>query len=629
MFHLRKKRIDVMITAFRDGFQSVYGARVLTEDFLPAVEAAVEAGLSHFEIGGGARFQSLYFYCNEDAFDMMDSLRRISGTDANLQTLARGINVVGLESQSSDIIKLHAELFKKHGISTIRNFDALNDVNNLDYSGRCIVEAGLKHEICITLMALPPGIHGAHTPDFYNRVLKNILDSGIPFDSLCFKDASGTATPQTVYQTIKKARFKLPRRIPIRFHTHETAGTSVSAYNAALEAGATGIDLSMAPVSGGTCQPDIVVMWHALKGTEYDLGIDINKVMKAEEVFKECMMDYEDFPEAAKVEPMILYSPMPGGALTANTQMMRDNDILDRYTEVITNMGEVVKMGGFGTSVTPVSQFYFQQAFNNVMIGPWEKIAEGYGLMVLGYYGKTPVPPHPDVVRLAQEQLNIEPTIKCPRLINDEDPTKGIEAAKKMLAENNIPINDENIFIAATCKEKGILFLKGEAKMSIRKMVSKKRGGKRLYTGEEIPEKPEGLRKFNVYVDDEYFKVEIHEPGGIPFFSHNPGTRVATRFPQVSGNSSPLAIGAGARNNPGEQLKEGESPLRAPLPGIIIRYEKKVGDMVRVGDTIAVIEAMKMNNNIDAHCDGKITRIPFKAGSTIAKGDILCVIKCT
>lgn len=292
-------------------------------------------------------------------------------------------------------------------------------------------------------------------------------------------------------------------------------------------------------------------------------------------------------------------------------------------------MGEVVKMGGFGTSVTPVSQFYFQQAFNNVMIGPWEKIAEGYGLMVLGYYGKTPVPPHPDVVRLAQEQLNIEPTIKCPRLINDEDPTKGIEAAKKMLTENNIPINDENIFIAATCKEKGILFLKGEAKMSIRKMVSKKRGGKRLYTGEEIPEKPEGLRKFNVYVDDEYFKVEIHEPGGIPFFSHNPGTRVATRFPQVSGNSSPLAIGAGARNNPGEQLKEGESPLRAPLPGIIIRYERKVGDMVRVGDTIAVIEAMKMNNNIDAHCDGKIKRIPFKAGSTIAKGDILCVIKCT
>jgi pyruvate carboxylase subunit B len=132
VFTIKKKRIDVMITAFRDGFQSVYGARVLTEDFLPAVEAAVDAGLDHFEVGGGARFQSLFFYCNENAFNMMDSVREAAGPDANLQTLARGVNVVGLESQSSDIIKLHAELFKKHGITTIRNFDALNDVDNLD-----------------------------------------------------------------------------------------------------------------------------------------------------------------------------------------------------------------------------------------------------------------------------------------------------------------------------------------------------------------------------------------------------------------------------------------------------------------------------------------------------------------
>ncbi|MEX0741935.1 MAG: hypothetical protein WD079_04000, partial [Phycisphaeraceae bacterium] len=131
------KRINVMVTAFRDGFQSVFGARVLTKDFLPALEAAKEAGLNHFEVGGGARFQSLYFYCNEDAFDMMDACRRVAGPEADLQTLARGINVVGLESQSSDIIKMHAELFKKHGISTIRNFDALNDVDNLDFSGRC------------------------------------------------------------------------------------------------------------------------------------------------------------------------------------------------------------------------------------------------------------------------------------------------------------------------------------------------------------------------------------------------------------------------------------------------------------------------------------------------------------
>ncbi len=625
---LRTKRIDVMITAFRDGFQSVYGARVLTEDFLPAVQAAVEAGIDHFEAGGGARFQSLFFYCNENAFDMMDSFRNVAGPGANLQTLARGINVVGLDSQSSDIIKLHAQLFKKHGITTIRNFDALNDVDNLDYSGRCIVDAGLKHEICITLMALPPGVEGAHTPEFYMDVLKKILNAGIPFDSLCFKDASGTATPDTVYRTIKKARQKLHRRVPIRFHTHETAGISITASRAALEAGATGLDCSLSPCSGGTCQPDIVIMHHALRGTDYDLGVDINKVLRAQDVFKECMADYEDFPEASRVEPMILFSPMPGGALTANTQMMRDNNMLDRYQEVVTNMGEVVAMGGFGTSVTPVSQFYFQQAFNNTILGPWKKIAEGYGKMVLGYFGKTPLPPNPEIVKLAQEQLGLEPTTRSPRLINDDDPAKGVEAATQMLLENGLEANDENIFIAATCKEKGIMYLKGEAKVNIRKTVKKKKTKPVLM--EEETGKPVGLRSFDVYVDDEYFKVEINEPDGIPYIAGNPGIRNPYRAPNPGRAAAGTAIAVtGSKGKEEVQIGEGETAVYAPLPGIIIRYEKKLGDKVKVGDTIAIVEAMKMNNNIDASCDGKIVKIPHKAGKNIAKGDILCIIKCS
>ena len=180
-----------MCTAFRDGFQSVYGARVFTKDFLPAVEAARDAGISYFEAGGGARFQSLYFYCNEDAFDMMDAFREAAGPDANLQTLARGVNVVGLESQPSDIVNLHAVLFKKHGMTTIRNFDALNDVNNLIYSGKCIVEAGLKHQVCVTLMELPPGCEGAHDAEFYTKTLKEILAAEIPFDAVCFKGRIG------------------------------------------------------------------------------------------------------------------------------------------------------------------------------------------------------------------------------------------------------------------------------------------------------------------------------------------------------------------------------------------------------------------------------------------------------
>ena len=215
----------------------------------------------------------------------------------------------------------------------------------------------------------------------------------------------------------------------------------------------------MAPCSGGTAQPDIITMWHALRGSDYDLGLDIDKVVQAEEVFKNCMKDYFIPPEASRVEPIIPWSPMPGGALTANTQMMRDNDIMEKYPEVIQAMGETVRRGGFGTSVTPVSQFYFQQAFNNVMFGPWEKIAEGYGKMVLGYFGKTPFPPDEEIVKLASKQLNLEPTTRSPMEINDEDPDKGIQAAKKQLLQADLELTDENIFITATCKDKGIAFL--------------------------------------------------------------------------------------------------------------------------------------------------------------------------
>jgi pyruvate carboxylase subunit B len=465
---MAKKLVKVMNTAFRDGFQSCLGARVLTGDFLPALEASAAAGIDHFEFGGGARFQALFFYCNENAFDMMDSFRQAAGPEANLQTLGRGINVVALDSQPSDIIELHAKLFKKHGATTIRNFDALNDVNNLVYAGQMIRKHGLKHEICIALMALPPGCNGAHDAAFYTKTLDEIVASDVAFDSLCLKDASGTATPAVIYDTVKAARAKLGPKVPIHVHTHETAGISVLAYRAALDAGADAIDLSMAPVSGGACQPDMITMWHALRGTDYDLGLDIDKVIEAERVLQDCLDKYELLPEGRLVEPMIPWAPMPGGALTANTQMLRDMKMLNRYPQILAKMGDCVRRGGFGTSVTPVSQFYFQQAFNNCVFGDWKRIADGYGRMVLGYFGRTPAPPDPEIVALAAKQLKLQPTTEDPRARNDRDPAKGVEACKKMLVEAEITdLSDENIFIAATCKEKGIAFLKGEAKVDV------------------------------------------------------------------------------------------------------------------------------------------------------------------
>lgn len=586
-----------MDTSFRDGFQSVYGARVFVDDFIPALKSAVDAGIRHFEVAGGARFQSPIFYCRENAFETMDKIRAAVGPDINLQSLSRGVNVVGLDSQPRDVIDLHAKMFAKHGVTTIRNFDALNDVNNLLYSSQCIKKHGLKHEVTITMMELPIGCTGAHDVEFYEKVLRSILDAGIEFDSLAFKDASGTSAPRKVFETIKRTREILGADADIRFHSHETAGTGLSAYLAALEGGANCIDLSMKPVSGGTAQPDIVSMWHALKGTEYDLGIDVEKILKTEEIFKECMKDYFLPPEALAVNPQIIQSPLPGGALTANTQMLRDNNLMDKYPEVVAAMKEVVEKGGFGTSVTPVSQFYFQQAFNNVMFGKWKKIAEGYGKMVLGYFGKTPCEPDAEVIKIAEEQLGLQPTTETVVDLNDKDETKGLKVAQKRLEDAGLEVNDENLFISAACKEKGILFLQGKGTLGVRKNENKSENPSSC--------EPSG-NGYTVTVNGKKYAVALE--GGKATVNGK-----LYDFNVKEGIEAKAATGEG-------------TPVKAALPGNVLKVLVAEGDTIAEGDVIAVVEAMKMETEIKSPVAGTVKSVDIEVGNKVQTGQVLVTV---
>ena len=599
---MAKKYIDIMDTTFRDGFQSVFGARVAMDDFLPAVSAAREAGISHFEFGGGARFQSLFFYLNENAFDMMDKFREAAGKDAVLQTLSRGVNTVTLDTGSREIVDLHAKMFAKHNTDVIRNFDALNDVKNLEFSAQSIKKHGAKHEVVVTMMDLPAGLEGAHDAAFYERILREILDAGIPYDSVCFKDASGTSSPQKVYETIKMARSLLGDDVHIRLHTHETAGVSVACYLAALEAGVSGIDLAASPVSGGTSQPDILTMLHAVKGKNYDLGgLEPEKILKYEEVLNECLKDYFLPPEATQVSPLIPFSPMPGGALTANTQMMRDNKILDKFPAVIKAMREVVRVGGFGTSVTPVSQFYFQQAFNNVMFGDWTKIAAGYGKMVLGYFGKTPVEPDANIVKIASEQLGLEPTKEAAIDIADRDESKKLSSIAKVLEENSIEKTDENLFIVAACGQKGVAFLKGEAKVMIRKNNSAK-DGKYLVSvnGNKYHVSVDGNE---ISVNGTTYNVDLEADKGTP----------------VGKKPEPKKEGKKAVGN--------ENEVVASMSANVFKVQVAVGDKVIAGQSLIVLEAMKMEIPIESPRDGEVAEILTQKGATVSTGDVLVKLK--
>ena len=594
-----------MDTSFRDGFQSIYGAKVLVEDFIPALQAAVNAGLKHFETAGGARFQAPIFFCNENAFETMDKIRAAVGPDVKLQSLARGVNVVGLNSQPRDIIDLHAKMFAKHGVNVVRNFDALNDVNNLVDSANSIKKYGMQHEVTITMMELPYGCEGAHDVAFYERVLRNILDSGLPFDSLAFKDASGTSHPRKVYETVKMARELLGQDAHIRFHSHETAGTGLAAYLAALDGGADGIDLAMKPVSGGTGQPDIISMWHALRGTEYDLGLDIKKIMETEEIFKECMKDYPISPISLAVNPILIQAPLPGGATATTVNQLKDMGMLDKFPKLIANMKEVVERGGFATSVTPVSQFYAQQSFLNAITPePWQQANPGYAKMLLGYFGKTPCEPDPELVKWAQEKIGMEPTTEKVVDINEKDPEKGIEAAKKRLEEAGLPTTDENIFISAACKDgnvdKGIEFLLGKGQVSVNKSANK----------ESAPAaQASASGEYTIKVNGKNYAVKLE------------GENKAT----VNGKAYDINVKAGIESKAAASSGSGEE-VKSGLPGNVLRVEVSEGDEVAEGDVLIVVEAMKMETEIKSPKAGVVQSVLVAQGDKVVSGQALVTL---
>jgi pyruvate carboxylase subunit B len=490
-------------------------------------------------------------------------------------------------------------MFKKHGITTIRNFDALNDLRNLKYSGECISNHGLHHQIVIAMMDLPPGCEGAHDTEYYLKTLRNILDSDVPFESICFKDASGTANPRKVHETIKGARKMVPEGTILHMHTHDTAGAAVSQYMGAIEGGIDRIDLSMSPVSGGTGQPDILTMWHALKETNYTLDIDPDKIIKSEEVFAESFEDYFFPPESRMVSPLIPFSPMPGGALTSNTMMMRDTGTLHLFPQVIKEMSEVVRLGGFGTSVTPVSQFYFQQAYLNVTLGKWEKINPGYGNMVLGYFGSTPVEPDPEIIRLASEQLG-KPIFK-------DDPLdvleQGMPKAAEALKKNNLPETEENLFIASSCEAKGIDFLLGKAKSSIRKKTdgAEKEAPISVKSGVTSVSGP---RDYTITVDGRAYQVQVNA-GGTVAADNSEKTRV----------SAPIATQTSGIDIP------------APTPGNIVRLEVEVGDTIAKEQTLLVMEAMKMESEVKSPQAGVVQAVYVKEGTTVQTGDALLSLR--
>ncbi|KAA3610131.1 MAG: biotin attachment protein [Calditrichaeota bacterium] len=598
------KKINVMFTPFRDGLQSSFGGKVRLNDYLPAMKASVDAGIRHIEFGGGARYQAPYFYLGENPFETMQAMRDAVGPDVELQILTRSVSGVTLTTQSMPGLDLQAKLMHKYGTTYDRNFDYMNDVENLIKTGKPIIDSGMHHQVCIAIMGLPFKSEKVHTADFYIDIGKRLLESGMQIDSICLKDASGTTDPKTIYDTVVGLKKIMPPEMPLWQHTHDTASMAVACYMAGIAGGVDGVDVSIRPMASGTVQPDIRSLDHALKGTGYSLDVDVSKIHGIEDILNEGLKDYNFNPTTTTADARVLGFPMPGGAIGPNVHMMVKAGILSKYSDVLAEFPVVVEAGGAWTSVTPGSQQYWLQAFNNVMYGRWNKIESGYGRAVLGYFGKTPLSPDPKVVEAASKQLEL-PVFEGDPL---EAAANNVKPAQDALKERDLEVNDVNTFLVLAAMvpgkkievNEGIRFLTGKGKIDI--PLKKKEEAKPVAQPQIAPAAPVPA------TSPVKTKCVIEENGKSRTF-------MVTLEPMTkNGNNKPTVVKARKE----EPVVDGK-PVFSTFAGTVdvVDILVKAGDSVQEGQVVAQIEAMKAKHDIKSQVSGTVEAVFIQIGDEI------------
>ena len=611
IFTQDRKTIRVMLTTFRDGLQSVFGGKVRTADVLPAMQAAAAAGIRHFEFGGGARYQAPYFYVGEDPFTCMDQMRQAVGPDADLQILTRSVSGVTLTTQRLETLALQARLMKKHGTTIDRNFDFMNDVDNLVKTAQPIIDAGMHHQLCVAMMGLPYHSDRVHTPEFYVDVVRRVLAAGVRVDSVCMKDASGTTDPRTCYLTAQGLKKILPPEVPLIQHTHDTASMAVACYMAGIAGGVDGVDLSLRPMASGTVQPDVRSLWHALKGTGYELDVDHTKLEEVENVLTEGLRDYHFSEITLAADARVVNFPMPGGAIGPNVHMMAEAGILDRYSDVLAEFPVVVRAGGAWTSVTPGSQQYWLQAFNNVLHGRWHKIDGGYGRAVLGYFGRPPLDPDPEVVRIAAEQLELEPFVGDPLAAAPDS----VALATEALVERGLELSEENVFLVASAVvpgkdmnlNEGIRFLTGKARIVLPLKSAQADAPAAAPAPPPAPAQPAAAWTGPVTTT-----CTVVEGAATRTFR-------ITLEPPASGVAPAQVVGASAAAPAPAASGGAGTPVFSPFSGKVelVEIKVKVGDQVADGQVVAAVEAMKAKHDVRSPVAGKVVALHADLGSEV------------
>lgn len=644
--------IKIMDLTLRDGYQSLFATRGRTEDMIPVAEMMDEVGFWALETWGGATFDAMHRFLNEDPWERIRTLKRYA-KKTPFSMLLRAQNLVGYRNYADDVAEAFVDRAAANGMDVFRTFDALNDYRNFETVVKGIKKAGKHFQGCICYSMTEPRMGGdVYTLEYYTSKAKNLESMGA--DSICIKDMAGLLAPYDAFDLI--SAIKKVATVPVHLHSHFTSGMAPMTHLKAIEAGVDILDTCMTPFAYRTSHPAIEPLVMTLLGTNRDTGFDIRALAAINEILeKDILPKYKHLLDDSKVSVIdinVLLHQTPGGMLSNLVNQLREMDALDKIGEVYKELPRVRKDLGQIPLVTPTSQIVGIQTVNNVLFDDekerYKMLTSQVKDLCYGLYGKTAVPINPEVQKKALKGYSRgEEPITCrPAEVLEPELAKAQEEIKDLAVD----LDDELIYAIYPVTGKKFLswkYGKEEPPQEVKprtiedvkaqeELLKKAKAGELL----EKPEKPmpkdsPTLRKYNVYVDSEYFEVGVEQIGGSPAISYVTPTTSAPQPPAPAAPPSPTPAPAKAEAPPPQAPPapapaaadvEG-TPLIAPLPGMVVGLDKKEGDQVNKGDTILTIEAMKMENAMPSPVSGTIQKINFNIGDPVSKNDVLCIIK--
>ncbi len=645
--------VKVQDLSLRDGHQSLFATRGRTEDMIPVAERMDEIGFWAVEVWGGATFDTMHRFLGEDPWERLRTLKRYF-KKTPFSMLLRGQNLVGYRNYADDVARLFVKKTVDNGLEVFRTFDALNDYRNFETVVPVIKECGAHFQGCICYTLTEARLGGeVYNLDYYIQKAKDLEDMGA--DSICIKDMAGLMSPYDAYELVKALKANV--KPLIHLHSHFTSGMSPMAHLKAIEAGVDIIDTCMTPYAYRTSHAAIEPLVMSLLGTNRDTGFDIRRLAEINNILeREVLPKYKHLLDDTKVSMIdinVLLHQTPGGMLSNLVNQLREMDALDKIDEVYKELPRVRKELGQVPLVTPTSQIVGIQTVNNVLFDTKEErykmVTAQVKDLCYGLYGKTSVPIDPVVQKKALKGYDRgEKPITCrPAEVLEPE----LEKAREQIG--SLAMDDEDLILYALFPVTGKKYLlqkygKEEVPDSLKPitledvekqtaMIKKAKAGELIErtTAANIPEKSEYSRTFNVFVEGEYFEVGVDEVGGSPVITYAAPAPVAPvaavpvpaapapsakATAPVAPKPAPMAVA------PAPAATSGTS-VNAPMPGMIIKYEKNVGDAVSEGETVVVIEAMKMENALPATASGVVVAVNYKSGDSVAKGDVLAVIE--